>query len=549
MVQDHLYQNVQIRSRIRSADNPHTSEQSPKGDKKHSSVPPQTPPPVGAKPGPPPPIGAKPVSPSPVGAKPGAFQAGVAEYSVVSQDWIEKKRAGSKSTTTSGSKLVKDASPPPLPPRDELADQLDENLYDLPVLPTKDVKKVLPSDKTSSSSSITVVNDLYHTAAGSSGSHSNKSPVEGQPPPNTPPSTVKMGTAAAEVMYDVIADIDGRKSPKKCSPDVNSSKSPVHTEKKISGHSPMVSKKTTTLPKTSDDTYDVIQDTNIHKSLTMPVSNRRTPSPEYAVVQKSPELSHASTKNPLKPNSPVSSKTHPPSAEYDRLSSAIKQTDIVDGSTDCPYDLPMTARQQELRINSPPSPMLSNYAKLASKEKTSKDKQDWKPPKQPQSSKKKTSKSVSIDTALSSGKSKSVSSVNKAIEVLEKGLEKSDLPKNCKQSLDKPASSSGDVALDWDDTDTPTSVQQSWVEKHQKILNSRCYEVVDLSSPDKPSLTEKQRHSWNPKDNSGNEKLPTGWSKVIGENGVYYWHIKSGRTQWTAPTETDSSDKVCFLFC
>ena len=31
---------------------------------------------------------------------------------------------------------------------------------------------------------------------------------------------------------------------------------------------------------------------------------------------------------------------------------------------------------------------------------------------------------------------------------------------------------------------------------------------------------------------------------MIGEEGVYYWHVKSGRTQWNLPTGTVNSDKV-----
>lgn len=494
-------------------DAPTTTQSGKAADKKHSSVPPQTPPP---------PVGPKPGSESkPVGPKSGAGWGDI-EYSTVSQDWIEKKRSGAQkatamtttatAATSSNSKKAEDGEPPALPPRSELADQFDEDLYDLPII--HDDVKVLPSSKaTSSSSSITVDNNLYQSAALSK-------PNSSKPPPVSNPSVKTTAPESSETTYDVIVDVNTVKSPIEKKVDVvhnlNSRTSPV--ERKTPSNSPLSPKKGTTLPKPSlEAMYDVIPDVHAGKSLTMPASNRRSPSPEYAVIRKSPVLPRAPTKSSVKSDSPAISKVS--------ASASSKEP------SDSEYDLPVTARQAELRINSPPSPMLSGYAKLQSKDGTRTDKQEWKIPKQTSDSKKKTARVVSVDTT------EPQSSVDKAIAELQKGLdESSDQTKNRTQSLDltsifpkKSDPSSGEMGLDWDDSDMTghgSSVQQSWMEKHQQNLMMRSYEEVQLPVPE------------------GKEKLPPGWSKVIGEDGVYYWHVKSGKTQWTVPTEPVNTDKV-----
>ena len=537
-VEEHLYQNVQLRTRVRSADDKPPIPLSPKPNRKHSSVPPDTPPP---------PVGPKPgfERPPPVGPKPGDAL-GDAEYSIVSQDWIEKKRSGAQkataTTNTSGSKIVETDQPPALPPRSELADELDEDLYDLPII-HDDIKKVLPSDqKTASSSSVTVDNTLYQSTA-SAKTNDNK--------PATP-STV---SESSEATYDVIADVKTSLVNKNVD-NTSSRKSPV--ERKTPGSSPAVNKKTATLPKPSSEaTYDVIAEVHAGKSLTMPSSNHRSPSPEYAVVRKSPVLSHALNRNAVKPESPIATRS---SGEYSSVSAsaAVTEADTPEEVSNSEYDVPITARRKELCVNCPPSPNLSNYAKLQYKDGVHNDKQEWKLPKQPAADfKKKTSKSVSVDLAETSKPNPAVNSVDKTIEELKKGLnDDSGQTKNRVQSLDLtkmlPKTSDGslgDAALDWDDTDMPanvSAVQQGWLIKHQQSLTMRSYEEVQLppEATNSPSLPEKLRHGWSPRDDSGNEKLPPGWSKVIGEDGVYYWHVKSGKTQWTLPTEPVNSDKV-----
>ena len=549
MVEEHLYQNVQLRTRTKSTDDRSAATQSPKpSDKKHSSVPPQTPPPpVGPKPGSerPPPLG----PPPPVGPKPGA-----AEYSIVSHDWIEKKKLGAQkasnktatSSTSSDSALVEAGSPPALPPRSELSDQLDEDLYDLPII-HEDSKKSLPSDKTSTSSSSVTMNNVLYDRLDSTGSDKASNSISSVP-------------ESEDTTYDVIADV--KKSPveKRADGMVNTSDKKSSVDRKTPNNSPQVTKKMTTLPKaaSSDDaTYDVVADVQSGRSMTMPAANRRSPSPEYAVIRKSPVLSHA-VKDPVKPNSPVTSRVAVVSAgEYDYIShSAVKEPKKEEKPNESEYDLPVTARQAELRINSPPSPMLSNYAKLQQpKDGVRGGKQEWQIPKQTTNSKKKTSKSVSIDVAEANSHSGAADSVDKAIEELQKGLkDDSDHAKHRVHSLN--LSTAGDVNLDWDDSDMPaevSAIQQAWMEKHQMNLVMRSYEQVQLppetNSNKSPSLPEKLRHGWSPRgdhdsSNSSNEKLPPGWSKVIGEDGVYYWHVKSGKTQWTLPTEAVNTDKV-----
>ena len=520
-VDEHLYQNVKPRPRVKSTDEATSTTQSPKPDKKHSSVPPQTPPP---------PIGPKPVlePPPPVGPKPGHEKD--AEYSTVSQDWIDKKRSGAqKSTSTAidttssnSNEAVEDGQPPPLPPRSELADQLDEALYDLPMVHDD----ISPSVKTTGSAAV---------STNSSKPNSNKSPVEAPSVATTDPDTT----------YDVIADV---KTPTvDFVLDASSRKSPI--DRKTPGNSPLVSKKAMTLPKPSSETltisasseaaYDVISEGHASKSLTMPASNR-SPSPEYAVVRQSPVLPHNSVKTTAK----TDSSALPSSGEYASVSANVK----VEEPSNSEYDLPVTAREKHLRINSPPSPILSNYAKLKPKNGTHSDKQDWK---LPADSKKKTSRTVSVDVFEPTS---ATDSVNKAIKELQKGLDDSEQTKNRVHSMDFSAvtmepKKSDDLSIEWDDSDMTTThvsaVQQSWKDKREKNLIMRSYEEVKL--PDSPSVPEKLRRGWSPRDDSTNEKLPAGWSKVIGEEGVYYWHVKSGRTQWTLPTETVSSDKVSMV--
>ena len=534
MVEEHLYQNVQLRARTKSADDKSTGTQSAKpNNKQRSSVPPQTPPP---------PVGPKPGTerPPPVGPKPGA-----AEYSTVSHEWIEKKKTGAQkaktatSSTSSDSALVEAGSPPALPPRSELADQFDEDLYDLPII-HEDIKKGLPSDKMTSSSSIAINNALYESADSSK-----------------PANSISTATESADTTYDVIADV--KKSPEKKKADVtlNTSGKKPPVERKTPNTSPMATKKIATLPKaaSADATYDVIADVPpSSKSLTMPAANRRSPSPEYAVIRQSPLLPRAPLKSPPKPNSPALSRAAAGStSEYDYISH--KEAKTEEEQKESEYDLPVTARQAELRINSPPSPMLSNYAKLQAKDGKCGDKQEWQIPKQAANSKKKTSKSVSIDVAETS---KPTGAVDKAIEELQKGLDNgSDHTKQRVHSVDlsKVTSSSGEMMLDWDDSDMPaevSAIQQAWMERHQQNLIMRSYEQVQLPSEtnSSPSLPEKLRHGWSPKDDSGggHEKLPPGWNKVIGEDGVYYWHVKSGRTQWTLPTEAVNTDKVILAY-
>ena len=549
-VDEHLYQNVRPRPRVKSADEATPAAQSPKLDK-HNSVPPQTPPP---------PIGPKPVFQPPlVGPKPGNETD--AEYSTVSQDWIDKKKCGTQkptaatatatatiSTNTTAtattiasniSEAVEDGQPPPLPPRSELADQFDEDLYDLPIVPGDD-KEVLPSAK--ATSSVTV----------NASSSSTKSPVEMQPAGT--PSVMTTVTESSEATYDVVADV---KSPaeKKVDfmPDATSSrKSPV--DRKTPSNSPLVSEKVKTLPKPSSEAmYDVIPDSHTSKSLTMPSSNRRSPSPEYAVVRKSPVLSHGSVKVTVKTDSPALSRLLPSSTEYANIS-VPKQNDTAEEPTNSEYDLPVTAREKHLRINSPPSPILSNYAKLQPKDGTRSDKQDW----QLSADSKKASRTVSADVLEPPKPTSATDSVDKAIKELQKGLDDTGQNKNRVHSMDFSAitmepKKSGDMSIEWDDSDMTTcvsTIQQSWKDKHQKNLIMRSYDDVKLPSDvtGSPSVPEKLRHGWSPRDDSSNEKLPAGWSKVIGEEGVYYWHVKSGRTQWTMPTETVSTDKVIMLF-
>ena len=542
MVEEHLYQNVQIRSRTKSADGKSNGAQSPKPtDKQRSSVPPQTPPP---------PIGPKPGTerPPPVGPKPG-----VAEYSVVSHDWIEKKKTGaqkanniktSTSSTSSDSAMVEAGSPPALPPRSELANQFDDDdLYDLPII-HEDIKIGLPSDRTTSSSSVAMNNALYESADSSK-----------------PANSVSTAAESADITYDVIADVKKSPEKKKKRADVtlNATGKKLPVERKTPNSSPMITKKMITLPKAAsvDATYDVVADapSGSGKSLTMPAANRRSPSPEYAVIRQSPVLPRAPLKSPAKPDSPALSRAAVGStSEYDYIShTARKESKTEEEQKESEYDLPVTARQAELRINSPPSPMLSNYAKLQSKDE--RDKQEWQLPKQATGFKKKTSKSMSIDVAETSG---AANSVEKTIEELKKGLNNdSDHTKHRAQSMDlSTVTSTGE--LDWDDSDMPaevSAIQQAWMEKHHQNLIMRSYEQVQLpleanSSHCQISLPEKLRHGWSPKDDSGtNEKLPPGWNKVIGEDGVYYWHVKSGKTQWTLPTEGVNTDKVilaCF---
>ena len=516
-VDEHLYQNVKPRPRVKSTDEVPTAAQSPKPDKKHNSVPPRTPPPpIGPKPG---------HEPPPVGPKPGHEKD--AEYSIVSQDWIDKKRSGGQkptsapitpSTTSDSSEAVEDGQPPPLPPRSELADQLDEDLYDLPIVPDD----ITPSVKPTGS-----------VAISNNSSKPNKSPVEAGIPSVT--------TTDPDTTYDVIAYV---KSPteKKVNfvPSTSSRKSPV--DRKTPNNSPLVSKKAMTLPKPTSDTsaseevaYDVISEGHTSKSLTMPASNRRSPSPEYAVVRQSPVLPHSSVKTTVKTDSPA-------------LPSSVSANVVVEEPTNSEYDLPVTAREKHLRINSPPSPILSNYAKLKPKDGTRSDKQDWK---LPVDSKKKSSRTVSVDMVEPTS---ATDSVDKAIKELQKGLDDSGQTKNRIHSMDfstvtMEPKKSDDMSIEWDDSDMTThvsAVQQSWKDKHEKNMIMRSYEEVAL--PDNPSVPEKLRRGWSPRDDSSNEKLPAGWSKVIGEEGVYYWHVKSGRTQWTLPTETVSSDKVILVY-
>jgi len=543
-----------LRSKVKSEDDSPSIARPVKSDRKHSgSLPPQTPPPLGPKRG----VESHPVEPQP------EFQSGVAEYSVVSQDWIDKKRSAVNKTPAS--KTGVDETPPALPPRSELADQFDENLYDLPMLP-QEIQKVSSSDNTISSSSIAVDNSLYQSAE----VNNIKSPLEVKPPASSPLVTKKTVTIfdTSEAEYDVIQNTNDKPPIVRrtnVSSDPSNLISPV--EKKTPSNSPLVSplaaKKVKTVPRppsSSEVTYDVIAEAHVSKSVTMPASSRHTPSPEYAEVQKkSPVLPHLPTKSPVTPNSPNLSS----SREYAYVpvsSSTVKQVDIVEEPTESAYDLPDTARRKELRINSPPSPMLSNYSKLQHRNNTRNDKQEWQC-KQLPSSQKKTSKMASADVSeCSSEKLKPnavVNSVDKAIEELEKGLEDSaftgDHTQPTTAASRKSYPSSGGMLLDWDDSDMKklpvSTVQQSWITKHKQLLGQRSYEEVNLPSietNDGASLPVKLGES-PPQDGSGNEKIPPGWNKVIGENGVYYWHVKSGKTQWNLPTEMDSSDKVILV--
>ncbi|XP_065886432.1 uncharacterized protein [Dysidea avara] len=445
------------------------------------------------------------------------------EYSVVSQDWIKKKK---KSTAPEPSSENLDIVPPPLPPRSELADQLeddkiDEDMYDIPLVPRDLVKVATSDDKSMSSSSITVDNGLYQSAAAKG--NTVLPPVEEKPP---------------------------------SSPGV---------------------RKASTL-KTSEATYDVIGDVPDKKALTLPATRRST-SPEYAVVQQSPTITHPkpnltspTSKSPK--NSPILWRPPPSAREYDYISIASAKeaaTKVVVSESSDEYDLPVTARQYELKVNSPPSPQLSNYAKLqdpkalkkadkASKkaEKESKkadkaskkaDKQQWELPK---TSKK--TRAVSMDVP----NSPPTDSVDEAIKALERGLDDPNARINKSQSLDLSnvldTEPSGDLSLDWDHSDmqegreSTSAVQLAWMEKHKNMLVQRSYEDVDLpiNGGASPSVPDKLRRGWSPRgfDKDDGEKLPAGWSKVVGEDGVYYWHVKSGRTQWKPPKEGDASNKL-----
>ena len=499
-----------------------------------------------------------------VGPKPGHEKD--AEYSTVSQDWIDKKRSGAQkpnsatttpnattnttaaaatataTITSNRSEVEEDGQPPPLPPRSELADQLDEDLYDLPIVPDD----VSPSVKTTGSVTVNI---------NSSKPNNSKSPVEMQPADI--PSVMTTDPELSDTTYDIIADVKSVAEKKvDFVPDTSSRKSPV--DRKTPSNSPLVSKKALTLPKPSSETlptpssseatYDVISDVQASKSLTMPASYRRSPSPEYAVVRNSPVLPHDSVKATVKNDPLALSRPLSSSKEYAYIS-VPKQSDTAEEPINSEYDLPVTAREKQLRINSPPSPILSNYAKLKPKDGMRTDKQDWQ---LPGDSKKKTSRTVSADMLEPPKPTSATDSVDKAIKELQKGLDDSGQSKDRVHSMDFSTITTGkksdDMSIEWDDSDMTahvSAVQQSWKDKHQQNLIMRSYEEVKL--PDSPSVPDKLRHGWSPRDDSNNAKLPAGWSKVIGEEGVYYWHVKSGRTQWTLPTETVSSDKVTLV--
>jgi len=431
-----------------------------------------------------------------------------AEYSVVPQDWIQKKK---KTTAPVPSPDYADTIPPPLPPRSELAEQLeddkiDENMYDIPVVP-KD-KAAASDDKSMSSSSITVDNDLYQSSRAKGNTIS--SPLEKKAP--------------------VIPQV----------------------------------KQAASLG-TSDATYDVIGDVPTKEVSTLPATVRHSASPEYAQVQQSPKITYPKpnlTSSPTKSpqNSPILSRP-PPAREYDYISvasakdAAAKVT--VSESTD-EYDRPVTAREHELRINSPPSPQLSHYAKLKDT-KTSKktDKQQWDLPKKSAKNSKKT-RAGSVEAASNRKGSEKSDSVDEAIKELEKGLG-SNARSSKSQSLylSDPLDTEppGDLSLDWDHSDMhskhESAVQMAWMEKHKQMLVQRSYEDVDLpnnGTSSSPTVPDKLRRGWSPRgvDKDDGEKLPAGWSKVVGEDGVYYWHVKSGKTQWKPPKEGDAS-KVCMV--
>jgi len=427
-----------------------------------------------------------------------------AEYSVVSQDWIKKKK---KSTVPESNSDNTDTIPPPLPPRSEFSDQLDEDkfdegMYDLPLVP-KDVVKVATSDnKSTSSSSVTMDNDLYQS------------------------STAKVKAISSP-------------------------------EKKPAGSAQV--KKAVSLS-TSEATYDVVGDAPTNKALTLPSTTRRSASPEYAVVQQSPKRTHTNpnltsptNKSPL--SSPILPRAPPSAREYDYISvgsskEAAPKVTVSESSAE--YDLLVTAQQNELRINSPPSPQLSHYAKLQDTKAGKKtDKQQWDLPKKSSKTSKKT-RAVSVEAPQTG--SETSDSVDEVIKELEKGLEGSNARNSKSKSLYlSDTDPSGNLSLDWDHSDmqkkhkSPTTeVQKSWVEKHNKILIQRSYEDVDLPNNGSPTVPDKLRRGWSPRgvDKDDGEKLPAGWSKVVGEDGVYYWHVKSGRTQWKPPKEGDAS-KVC----
>lgn len=443
---------------------------------------------------------------------PSQTEASDAEYSVVSQDWINKKK---KVVAPEPNLDDVDTVPPPLPPRSELADELeedkvDEDMYDIPVVP-KDVVKVQASDKSMSSSSVTIDNDLYQSSG---------------------------------------ATKDNDLSPK---------------IKKPPG-SPLV-RKTASLDE-ADTTYDVIGEVPAKKAMTLPATTNRdrSASPEYAVVQQSPKKTHHKPDITIPASkSPRSSPLMPRAVrEYDYISVAAAKeaaTKIVVSDTADEYDRPVTARQHELKVNSPPSPQLSNYAKLQdakTSKKGNKNKQQWDLPKKsgkPQKAGKK-SRSVSIEDPHSPSSSEQSDTVDKAIKELKKGLEEPSARSDKSQSLDLSTvlEPSVDLALDWDDSDleknrdSASAVQQQWVKKHQNILVQRSYEDVDLPSngTSSPSLPDKLRHGWSPRglEKDDGETLPPGWSKIVGEDGVYYWHVKSGKTQWKPPKEEDAPNKV-----
>ena len=397
------------------------------------------------------------------------------------------------------------------------------------------------------------------TTAGNS-TASNTKPAMDKQSAGTHP-VIPTVSESSEVAYDVIADV---KSPvaKKVdfATDLSSRKSPV--DRKVPDSSPMANRKMATLPKPSSDVmYDVISDVNTStsKSLTMPSTTRRSPSPEYAVVRNGPMRPVMST---VKPGSPVTTRPLPSAREYACVSVGSKTEEPT--TTTSEYDLPVTARDKELRVNSPPSPMLSNYAKLKPKDGTRNDKQEWQIPKQSSDAKKKTSRTVSADVVESSKPATATDSIDKTIKELQMGLDEDSKNRMHSMDLSSTLKKSDDMPMEWDDSEMsahPSAVQQAWMEKRQQSLVMRSYEEVMLppepGAATSPTVTEKLRHGWSPRDdtssstntnNSGNEKLPPGWSKVIGEDGVYYWHVKSGKTQWTLPTEAVSSDKVICQF-
>ena len=400
---------------------------------------------------------------------------------------------------------------------------------------------------------------ITSSAAGNSTASNTKSTIEKQPAGTHPVITTV--SELSEVAYDVIADVKSPVEKKvEFSSDLSGKKSPV--DRNVRGTSPMVNRKMATLPKPSSEAmYDVISDVNTStsKSLTMPAATRHSPSPEYAVVRNNPVLP---VKGTVKPGSPVSKKPLPSAGEYACVSVKNKTEESTTAMSE--YDLPVSARDKELSVNSPPSPMLSNYAKLKPKDSTRNDKQEWQIPKQSNDAKKKTSRTVSADVVESSKHATATDSINKTIKELEMGLDED--PKNRVRSMDlsSTAKKSDDMSMEWDDSEmsaNPSAVQQAWMEKRQKSLVMRSYEEVMLppepGAASSPTVAEKLRHGWSPRDgtssstntsNSENEKLPPGWSKVIGEDGVYYWHVKSGKTQWTLPTEAVSSDKVIDQF-